>query len=261
LTHRPAWIELDNTLTRQLEISVLLHFPIWVPRVVEGGLGRTRYPDYWQPELAKIHRKAQLLEAYVTPDEHSIALGAFGEAFGCIGLKSLLDGWDTDFLELSEPQSSPHSFPLPQQSQSPVGSISSFVEDLDSDAEASPPNRISSFKTSLTSLPSGFVPTPCDKSVFGSPEVNDGYGGLTRSCYLPAHTRSSESTLGLCGVSGFRKPIYSTESGWLREDPILISDLPVQSELPGVFFGSPPPYPFTSRPSSRAWRDTPQTRL
>jgi len=262
LSHRSSWIELDNPLIRQLEISILQNFPLWVPQAVEGEHGWIRYPDYWQLELTKIHRKAELLEEYVTPDEHSIALNTFEEAFRSVGSKPLVDGWDTDTLGIPEPRC---LSPLSEKSQSSSNSTSPSVEDLDSGATASlptaslptasPPGHIKSFTTPLSSLPSsGFVPTPCENNiVFGSPEIDDGYRGPAHCHYPPAHARSTEGTLGVWGVAGFCRPpstIHLTSSGLSRENPIPISDLPVQSELPNFVFGSPPPHSFTSWSSS-----------
>ena len=252
MTHRATWIELDNTLILQLEISILRHCPLWSLRAVEGGQGWIRHPDYWQPELAKIHRKAQLLEVYVTPGEHSVALNAFEEAFGCVGSEALVDGWDTDPLEMSCPQYPSYSSPLSMQSQSPLNSTSSLVENLDLDTELRPPSRIGSFKTSLTSLPSSRIfPTTCDNhGFFGSLETDDGYANPTHS---PPRVRSPGSALGLWRVSGFRtppSPTHSTESAWSREGAILTSDLTAQSGPPSVIFGSPPPQSFTSWSSS-----------
>ena len=251
LIDRSSWIELDNTLIRQLEISVLQNFPLWVPRVVDEGNGWIRYPNHWQPELAKIHHKAELLEAHVTPDEHSVALRAFEEAFGSVGLEPLVDGWDTDTLGISEPRCPPYFSPLPEQSHSPFSSTSSSVEDLDSDARAPPPSHIDSSKTPLIPLPSsGFVPTLCENNIFfGSPEMDDGYREHIYSHYSPALTRSPRSTFSAWDGSGFCNPpstIHLTEPGLSREDPVFIPDFPVQSELPNFIFGSPPPHSFTS---------------
>ncbi len=254
LTYRSSWIELDSTLIRQLEISVLQNFPLWVPRVVEGGHGWIRYPNYWQLELAKIHRKAELLKAYITPDEHSVALATFGEAFESVGSEPLVDGQDADFLGISEPHRSSHCSPLFEQSLSSFGSPSS-VENSDWGAKAPPPGHIDSFKMPLTSLPSsGFVPSPCENHIFfGSPEMGDEYQGLTHSHYSPALTQSPKSTLGVWDVPGFYKPpstIHLTEPGLSRKDPIFISDFPVQSEPPTIIFGPPLPHSFTRWSSS-----------
>ena len=153
-----------------------------------------------------------------------------------------MDGWDTVFLEISEPHCSSHLSSLSKPFQLPFGSASSSVEDLNSDAEASLPSHIGSFKTSLISLPSsGFVSTHCDDNVFfGSPATDDGCRGLTHGPYSLAYACSSKSTLGLSGVSGLHKPLSTIDPGRSRDDPILISDLPAQSELPSAIFGSPP---------------------
>ena len=252
LTYRSSWIGLDSTVICQLEILVLQNIPLWVPQVVEGGHGWIRYPNYWQLELAKIHRKAELLEAYVTPDEHSVALRAFEGAFESIGLEPLVYSWDTDTLGLSEPHYSSHCSPLSEQPLSPLGSTSSSVDNSDSDARAPPPSHIDSFKMPLTPLlSSGFMPTPCENSIiFGSPAMDDEYRGITHSHYSPVLTHSP----GVWNVPGFYEPstIHLTESGLSRGDPITISDLPVQSELPTVIFGSPPPHSFISWSSSIA---------
>ena len=245
-TYRSSWIELDNSLIRQLEISILQSVPLWVPQVVEGGHGWIRYPNYWQLELGKIHRKAELLEAYVTPDEHSVALRAFEEASESIGSEPLVHGWDTDSLGLSEPHRSSHCSPLSERSLSPFGSTSSLVENRDSDARVPPPSYIDSFKMPLTSLPSsGLVPTPCESNItFGSPEMDDEYRGIIHSHYSPALAHSP----GVWNVSGLYNPstIHLTESSLSRGDPIIISESPVQSELPTIIFGSPPPRSFIS---------------
>ena len=237
---------------------ILQHFPLWVPRAVEGGQGRILYPDYWQSELAEIRSKAQLLEAYVTPDEHSIALSAFEDAFGCVGLGSLVDDLDAGFLEMSYPQCLSHSSPLSQQSKSTLSSISPSVED--SDTEPPPTGHIGYFRAPLTSLrSSGAVTTPYSNTTFfGSPETDDGYLGLTHSRRSAAHVRSPERTLSLWSVRGFRSPtitIHLTEPGRSREEPILISDMPAQWEPRSVIFGSPPPHPFTSWSSSTTSTD------
>jgi hypothetical protein len=251
LTHRSSWIELDNTLLCQLEISILQNFPLWVPLAVDGGRGWIRYPDYWQLELAKIHRKAELLEAYVTPNEHSVALSAFKEAFGSVGSEPLVNGWDAAISGISKPHYPSHCSPLSGQPQSPFGSTSSSVENPDLDARAPSPSHIDSFKMPLTSLPSpGVVPIFYENNTFfGSPEMDDGYQGLTHGHYSPAQAHSPKTTLSVWGVSDFCAPPSTsplTESGLSREDPILISGLPVQSELPNIIFGSPPPHSFTS---------------
>lgn len=253
MTHRPAWVELNGTLICQLEIHILRHVPLWAPCAVEGGQGRIRYPDYWQSELAKIRSKAQFLEGFVTPDEHFIALSAFEDAFECIGSESLEDDLEADFLDISYPQCPSHSSPLSQQSQSPLSSISPLVED--SDTEPPSTGHVGSFKMPLTSLPfSGAVPTSYNNStLFGSPESDDGYWGLTQSRYSTAHARSPQITLGLWSVSDSRRPTtttHLTESGWSREDPILISDSHAQWESPSNIFGSPPPHSFTSQSST-----------
>ena len=265
LTYRSSWIELDNTLIRQLEISVLQNVPLWFPRVVRGGHGWICYTNYWQLELAKFHRKAELLEAYVTPDEHSVALGAFEEAFRSVMSEPLVDGWDTDFLGISEAHCSSHYSPLSEQSLSPFGSTPSPEENCDSDARAPPPGHIDSFKMPLTSLPSsGFVPTPCRNHIFfGSPEMDDEYRGITHSHYSPAPTHSPKGAIGVWDVPGFCKPrstIHQTESGLSREGPIFISGFPVQSGPPTIIFGSPPPHSFTSWSSSIS-RTTPGITL
>ena len=248
-TDRSSWIELDNTLIRQLEISVLQNFPLWAPRVVAGEHGWVRYPNYWQLELAKIHRKAALLEAYVIPDEHSAALRAFEEAFGSIGSEPLADGWDTDSLGISEPLCPPLCPLLSTRSQSPFGATSPSVEDLDLGARAPPSRHIDPFWMPLIPSPSsGFVPTPRENNTFfGSPEMDDGYRGLPHNRYSPALMHSPKSTFGVLGVSGFRKlpTIHLTQSG-LSRDNVFISDFPVRSELPNFIFGSPPPHSFTS---------------
>ena len=249
LTYRSSWIELDNTLIRQLEISVLQNNPLWVPQVVEGGYGWIRYPNYWQLELAKIHRKAELLEAYVTPNEHSVALRAFEEAFESIGSEPLVHGWDTDTLGVSEPHCSSHCSPLSEQPLSPFGPTSSSVVNSASNARAPPPSYIDSFQMPLTSLPSsGFMSTPFENNIiFGSPEMDHEYQGITHSHYSPEPTHSP----GVWNVPSFYEPstIHLTESGSLRGDPIVISDFPVQSEPPIIIFGSPPPHSFSSSSS------------
>ena len=232
---------------------MLWHFPLWHPCAVERGQGQIRDPDCWQSELAKIHRKAQLLEAYVTPDEHSIALSAFEDAFGCVPSESLADDLDADCLVIPPPQYLSHSSPLSQQSQSPLRSISPLVEGLDTAPLFT--GHISSFNTSFPSPPSpGVVPIAYSNTTFfGSPQSDNGYWELTDSRYSPAHARPPQSTLGSWSVSGFRSPtipIHLTESGRSKDDPLLISNSPAQWEPPNVIFGSPPPHSFTSWSSS-----------
>jgi hypothetical protein len=232
MTHRPVWVDLDHALIRQLEVSILLHFPLWVPRAVEEGQRLVHYPDYWEPELTKIHRKAHLIEAYVTPDEHSVALGAFEKAFGCTGSESSVDDRDADLLGISG-SLCPSTFS--EQPQLPFFSTSPLVVNPNSDMGVPLPNHIGPFKTSLASfISSGPAPPPHDHTHFfgsGSPETHNGYAELSHHTFSPEPTYSPKSELF------FGSP--EIDNGYAELSHRTFSPEPMHSLKSELFFGSP----------------------